>query len=232
MTTTRPQSLFDALHGQLVVSVQADPTSPLRDTQVITAMSRAALVGGAGGLRLRGGPDIAAVRPLTQRPIIGLTKNDHPGTEVYITATPAEVAEVALAGADLVAFDATQRPRPHSARELIEAVHAHGKLAMADVSTLQEAEAALADGADLVSTTMSGYTAHSPQSDEPDWALMAALTAAGLPFAAEGRLRTPEHARRALDLGAHCVVVGSAITRPDDVTRWFVQALQPPVAQP
>ena len=232
MTPTPPAPLLEALQGQLVVSAQADPGSPLRDTALIAAMGRAAILGGAGGLRLRGGPDIAALRPLTRLPIIGLTKNDHPGTEVYITATPAEVAEVARAGADLVAFDATRRPRPHSVQELTGTVHTHGALAMADVSTLAEAEAALESGADLVSTTMSGYTAHSPQSDEPDWALMAALGERGLPFAAEGRLRTPEHARRALDLGALCVVVGSAITRPDDVTRWFVGALRDPAARP
>ncbi|AWN21862.1 N-acetylmannosamine-6-phosphate 2-epimerase [Deinococcus irradiatisoli] len=218
-------SALARLSGQLIVSVQADDGSPLRDTSHILALGRAALLGGAAGLRLRSAPDIAALRAVTGVPIIGLTKQTHPGTEVYITATPEEVREVAAAGADIVAFDATDLPRPFTVAELVRAAHDAGALAMADISTLEEARAAYAAGADIVGTTMSGYTPHSPQQTGPDFALMAALRAAKLPFIAEGRLNTPELARQALDLGALAVVVGSAITRPDHVTRWFAQAL-------
>ncbi|WP_019009636.1 N-acetylmannosamine-6-phosphate 2-epimerase [Deinococcus aquatilis] len=213
------------LLGQLVVSVQADDGSPLREVAHIVAMSRAALLGGAAGLRLRSAEDIRAVRAITGVPIIGLTKQAHPGTDVYITATPQEVHEVAAAGADIVAFDGTDLPRPHSVAELVAAAHAAGALAMADISTLAEARAAYAAGADIVGTTMSGYTPHSPQQAGPDLALMEALAAAGLPFVAEGRINSPELAAIALQTGALCVVVGSAITRPDHVTRWFAEAL-------
>lgn len=217
---------IERLRGRLIVSVQADDGSPLRDSSHIVALSRAALLGGAAGLRLRSAEDIRAVRAVAPVPIIGLTKKNHAGTHVYITATPDEVLEVAQSGADLVAFDATARPRPHTVRALTEAVHEAGKLAMADISTLEEAQAAYASGADIVSTTMSGYTPYSPQQTVPDYALMGALRAAGLPFVAEGRLNSPELAARALKAGALCVVVGSAITRPDHVTKWFCDALK------
>lgn len=216
---------LERLRARLVVSVQADDGSPLRETAHIVALSRAALLGGAGGLRLRSAQDIASVRPLTDLPIIGLTKRAHPGTAVYITATPDEVRAVAAAGADLVAFDGTDLPRPYTVAELVRAAHDAGAQAMADISTLAEARAAYAAGADIVGTTLSGYTPHSPQGPAPDFALMRALAAAGLPFIAEGRLNAPELAAQAIATGALCVVVGSAITRPDHVTRWFVDAL-------
>ncbi len=219
------------LRSQLIVSVQADEGSPLREVSIIVALSRAALLGGASALRLRSGEDIRAVRAMLEAegknvPIIGLTKNNHPGTDVYITATPDEVREVAEAGADVVAFDGTDLPRPSTVAQLVEVTHAAGVLAMADISTLEEARAAYAAGADIVGTTMSGYTPHSPRQPGPDFALMDALHAEGLPFIAEGRLNTPELAAEALRRGAHAVVVGSAITRPDHVTRWFAQAVR------
>ncbi|AZI43041.1 N-acetylmannosamine-6-phosphate 2-epimerase [Deinococcus psychrotolerans] len=214
------------LKGQLIVSVQADDGSPLRGTPHIVALSRAALLGGAGGLRLRSASDIAAVRAVTGVPIIGLTKQSHLNTEIYITATPDEVRGVAAAGADLVAFDGTDLPRPFSVAELVRAAHDAGVLAMADISTLAEALSAYKAGADIVGTTMSGYTPHSPQLPAPDFELMAQLREAGLPFIAEGRLNTPDLAALAQQLGAWAVVVGSAITRPDHVTRWFADALR------
>lgn len=217
---------LELLRGQLIVSVQADDASPLRATPHIVALSRAALLGGAGGLRLRSASDIAAVRAITGVPIIGLTKQQHANTEVYITATPDEVRQVAQVGADLVAFDATDLPRPFTVAELVQAAHEAGALAMADISTLSEAQAAYHAGADIVGTTMSGYTPHSPQLPAPDFELMAQLREAGIPFIAEGRLNTPDLAALAQKLGAWAVVVGSAITRPDVVTGWFAAALR------
>lgn len=217
-----------ALRGALIVSVQADDGSPLREVTHIVALSRAALLGGAAALRLRSPGDIRAVRAVTDVPVIGLTKQAQPDSAVYITATPAEVTAVAQAGADVVAFDGTDLPRPHPVTELVAAAHAAGALAMADISTLDEARAAYAAGADIVGTTMSGYTPHSPQQPGPDFALMRALHAEGLPFIAEGRLNSPALAAQALATGAHAVVVGSAITRPDHVTRWFADALRGP----
>ena len=190
------------------------------------ALALAAEAGGAAGLRIAGFDDVAAVRARTRLPIIGLVKRETPGTPVTITPSVADVIRLAEAGADIIAFDATRRERPARVADLCAAAHAHGCAAMADVSTQAEAEAAIEAGADIAGTTLAGYTADSPQAETPDFALMRALAAARLPYAAEGRIWTPAEARQALDLGALFVVVGSAITRPDDITRRFVRALE------
>lgn len=227
MIHSRPsRSVLDRWRSQLIVSVQADDGSPLRDSRIIAALACAAEVGGAAGLRVRSAADVRAVQAVTALPLIGLTKTWRDDTAVYITPTPAEARELAELGCAMVAFDATRRPRPHTVSEMVAAIHAAGALALADVGTLAEAGAALDAGADLVSTALSGYTPDSPQQEEPDFALMRDLDAAGLPFFAEGRLKTPADAARALEFGAHAVVVGSAITRPDDITRWFAAALR------
>lgn len=219
------RGLLDQLSGGLIVSCQANPDSPLRDPLVISRLALAAEQGGAVGLRIQGFEDVAAVRAVTSLPMIGLTKTDRDDTDIYITPTAAEGVRLAAFGAQIVAVDATLRPRPEPLEDVISAIHAAGALVMADISTLQEAWAALQHGADIVSTTMSGYTPYSPQLSIPDWVLMDALHAANLPFAAEGRLHSPTDAARALKTGARFVVVGSAITRPDVITRWFTQAL-------
>ncbi|WP_051935362.1 N-acetylmannosamine-6-phosphate 2-epimerase [Deinococcus sp. YIM 77859] len=213
------------LRGRLVVSCQANPESPLRDSYIISRLALAAEQGGAAGLRIQGFEDVQAVRAVTRLPIIGLTKTNREDTAVYITPTAAEGVRLAELGCEIVALDATLRPRPEPLAELIAAVHAAGARVLADISTLAEAEAALAAGADLVSTTLSGYTPYSRQLSTPDWTLMDELHAAGLPFVAEGRINRPEDAARALRQGAAWVVVGSAITRPEVVTRWFAEAL-------
>ncbi|EYB67218.1 N-acetylmannosamine-6-phosphate 2-epimerase [Deinococcus phoenicis] len=219
-------AVLERLRGRLVVSCQANPDSPLRDPYIISRLALAAERGGAAGLRLQGFGDMQAVRAVTDLPIIGLTKTDREDTEIYITPTAAEAVRLAELGAEIVALDATLRPRPEPLAEMFAAVHAAGALVMADISTLEEARAALALGADIVSTTMSGYTPYSRQLSQPDWALLDELRETGLPFVAEGRLNTPADAARALAQGASFVVVGSAITRPDVVTRWFAEALQ------
>lgn len=220
------QKVLELLRGGLVVSCQADAGSPLRDPFIISRMALAAQLGGAAGLRVQGLDDVRAVRAVTALPLIGLTKTLREDTEVYITPTAAEAVELATLGADIVAMDATRRPRPEPLAQMVKAVHDAGALVMADISTPDEAMSALHLGADIVSTTLSGYTPYSPASSAPDWALMQALWAAGLPFVAEGRLNTPADAAQALRYGAAFVVVGSAITRPDVVTRWFAGALR------
>ena len=132
---------------------------------------------------------------------------------------------LAAAGADVIAFDATDRPRPARVAEIAAEIGRLGKVSMADISTLEEARQAVAAGADFVGTTLSGYTPYTANAAAPDFALMRDLAAAGIPFVAEGRIWEPAEARRALDAGAAFVVVGSAITRPDEITRRFADAL-------
>lgn len=196
---------------------------PLDAPEHIAALARSVVLGGAAGLRLQGRANIAAARGTTDLPLIGLIKASRPGTDVYITPTVEDVEAVVEAGADIVAFDATDRARPISVEALCAAVRRAGRLAMADVSTAAEGAQAIAAGADVVSTTMAGYTPHSRRIEGPDFTLMSELAARGVPFAAEGRIWTAEEARRCFELGAAFVVVGSAITRPDMITRRFIE---------
>ena len=215
-------SVLDSLGGTIVVSCQAEPGLPLDSPEHIVALARSVVLGGATGLRIQGRDNIAAVRAATGLPLIGLIKAERPGTDVYITPTLGDVAAVAAAGADVVAFDATSRARPDGVEALCDATRRAGRLSMADISTASEGADAMGAGADIVSTTMSGYTPYSRQQRGPDFELMAELARLGVPFAAEGRIWTGEQARRCLDLGAAFVVVGGAITRPDAITRRFV----------
>jgi N-acylglucosamine-6-phosphate 2-epimerase len=224
--------LIHRLHAGLIVSCQALPGEPLFGAGHMAAMARAAVSAGAVGIRANGAEDIAAIRLAVDVPIIGLFKVDLPGFEVRITPTLEHALQVAAAGADLVAIDATLRPHPAGSLEkLIEQIHHRtGLPLLADVSTLQEGLAAAACGVEFVATTLSGYTTYSPAQPEPDFALLGQLVAAlgpqKIPVIAEGRIAMPEQAAHALALGAHAVVVGSAITRPQWITARFVEALQ------
>ncbi|MFB7025714.1 MULTISPECIES: N-acetylmannosamine-6-phosphate 2-epimerase [unclassified Streptomyces] len=214
------------LAGSLVVSCQALPGEALHGADIMAQMARAAVAGGAAAVRINGPEDVAAVRQAVAVPVIGLWKDGDDG--VYITPTLEHARRVAEAGADLVAIDATRRPRPDglSLADTIEALHRLGIGVLADVSTHEEGVAAAAAGADAVATTLSGYTAYSTPPDGPDFALVASLAAVlNVPLIAEGRVGTPEEAVRVLTLGAHAVVVGGAITRPTAITARFAAAL-------
>jgi N-acetylmannosamine-6-phosphate 2-epimerase/N-acetylmannosamine kinase len=110
------------------------------------------------------------------------------------------------------------------AADLHAAIRRAGRLAMADISTAAEARAAVAMGVDFVGTTLSGYM-EGPVPEAPDFALLGAIAGCGRPVIAEGRIRSPEQARAAIEAGAFAVVVGSAITRPEHITEWFATAV-------
>ena len=216
---------IEGLRGRLVVSCQPVSPGPLDGPVFVVGFALAALAGGAAGLRVEGVANVAAVRAATDAPIIGLVKRAAPGTDIIITPSVADVAELARAGADVVAFDATGRRGARPVAEMVAAARAFGVLAMADVATADDARVACAADVDVVGTTLSGYTG-GPVPEEPDLDLVAACADLGRPVFAEGRIRTPAQARAALKRGAHAVVVGSAITRVEHITGWFVQALE------
>ena len=217
------------LHGGLVVSCQALEDEPLHGAPIMAAMARAAVAGGAVGIRANSPVDIAAIKAAVDVPLIGLYKEAISGYEVYITPTVEHARAVAAAGADIIAVDATLRPHPHGldAAELIRRIKAEtGKPVLADIATLEEGLSAWQAGADALSTTLSGYTADSPRQEAPDFTLLRRLAAqAAIPVFAEGRIATPEQALRALELGAYAVIVGSAITRPQWITRQFTSRM-------
>jgi N-acylglucosamine-6-phosphate 2-epimerase len=224
---------FATIRGGLIVSCQALPGEPLHGSEMMAAMARAAALGGAVAIRANGPEDIAAIRAAVDLAIIGLYKVDLPGLDVRITPSITYAEEIAAAGADVIALDATARPHPGgvSVAELIAQVHQRtGLPVLADVATLEEGLAAAAAGAELVATTLSGYTAAGPALPGPDFALVERLAVQlaprGVPLIAEGRIATPEQAAHALRLGAHAVVVGGAITRPQAITARFAEALK------
>lgn len=227
--TRRMNSLEIArsIRGGLIVSCQALPHEALFGADIMARLAIAAQAGGAVGIRANSPADIAAIRAVSDLPLIGLSKVDVAGFDVYITPTLADAQVVSQAGADIVALDATDRPHPEgSAADFIKQVcSATNKPVLADISTYEEALAAQEAGADFVSTTMSGYTPYSPQFEEPDLDLVRRLASIlTVPLIAEGRIATPEQARAALDAGAWAVIVGGAITRPQQITERFVRA--------
>jgi N-acylglucosamine-6-phosphate 2-epimerase len=219
----------DQVRGRLIVSCQALPHEPLFGSAIMARMAVAAAQGGAAAIRANTPVDIAAIRAAVSLPIVGLFKVDVEGYAVYITPRLADAVAVAEAGAGVIAIDATQRSRPEYANlaGYIAAIHvATGKPVLADISTYEEGLAAAAAGADLVSTTMSGYTPYSPALPGPDLQLVRALAGdLSVPLIAEGRYHTPDQVVAALAAGATSVVVGGAITRPQEITTRFVAAV-------
>jgi N-acylglucosamine-6-phosphate 2-epimerase len=218
------------LKNGLIVSCQALEDEPLHGALYMAAMARAAWLGGAVGIRANSPPDISAIRQSVDLPVIGIYKHFLPGYEPYITPTLMSALQVSDAGADIIALDATLRPHPEgrSAAELIAAVKTTtAKPVIADIDTLEAAQAAVQAGADGVSTTLSGYTQAAPRREGPDFELISALVdALEIPIFAEGRINTPEEALHALELGAFAVVVGGAITRPQLITRRFASKIE------
>lgn len=197
----------------------------------MAAMARAAIEGGAVGIRANSPADITAIRRITSLPLIGLWKQHTAEIDVYITPTKEAARQIVAAGCDIVAIDATARPRPDGEQlaDLVAYIHQElGRPVMADISCLDDALAAEALGVDIISTTLAGYTKHGrPALPGPDFELVAQLAAhCHTPIVAEGRFREPAQARQAIELGATAVVVGSAITRPEFITHRFAAALR------
>ncbi|MBW4466382.1 MAG: N-acetylmannosamine-6-phosphate 2-epimerase [Pegethrix bostrychoides GSE-TBD4-15B] len=226
-------ALIQQLHHGLIVSCQAPSDSPLHDPQVMAAMAAAAVQRGAVAVRIDSPQHVAAVRQRVDAPIIGLWKQQIPGCEVYITPDFAAAAAIAAAGADIIAVDATQRPRPggETAAGLIERIQRDlGKPVMADVDSLESALAVMGgdrSGADLVGTTLYGYTAETRHLQPPGFELVSELVQQlEVPIICEGGVASPTMARRALELGADAVVVGTAITGIDLLVQAYCAGLQ------
>ena len=219
-------SLLDGLRGGLIVSVQAWPGSALDDPHVIAAMSRASEESGAVAVRIEGARNLAAARSRVELPIVGLIKREYPGYEPYITPTLAEVRDVIAGGAEIVAFDATSRVRPDESRigDVVAEIQAHDRLALADCSTGEDGAAALACGADILATTLCGYTAETKGQALPALDLVREFCALARFTVCEGGVRSPADVRAALDAGADAVCVGSAITNIDWLVREFAGA--------
>lgn len=220
--------VIEAIRGRLVVSCQAYPGEPMLDPRTMSQVAQSAVIGGAVAIRAKGLDDLRALRAAVDVPIIGLVKVGKEG--VFITPTLADCVEVAEIGCEVVAIDGTRRPRPDglSLAETIARLKERFPevLVMADCGSAADAVAAQEAGADLIGTTLVGYSGERPKTDGPDWeAVDEMLAVADRPLIVEGRLHTPADAAEAMRRGAWSVVVGTAITHPATITRWFSDAV-------
>ena len=221
--------MLDGVKGNLIVSCQALADEPLHSSFIMGRMAIAAKEGGAVAIRAQGVSDINEIKEVTKLPIIGIIKKNYDDSEIYITPTMKEVDELLGTGCEMIALDATKRKRPNNEniKDLVDAIHEKGKLAMADVSTFEEGIEAERIGFDCISTTLSGYTPYSKQSNSVDFELLEELVkTVKIPVICEGRINTPEELKKAFDLGAYSAVVGGAITRPQQITKRFTDILK------
>lgn len=223
----------ESVHKKLIVSCQALPHEPLHSSYIMGRMAVAAKEGGAAGIRANTREDIAEIRKQVDLPVIGIVKRDYPNSSVFITPTMKEVEELVETGTEIIAVDATCRVRPEGKTldEFYREVRAvwPEQLLMADCSTLEEALHADELGFDFIGTTLVGYTEESRELriEDNDFELIREiLSRVSHRVIAEGNIDTPEKVRRVMDLGVYSVVVGSAITRPQLITRTFVKALE------
>lgn len=219
--------ILSRIRGGLVASCQPVDNGPMDRPDIVAAMAQACVAGGASALRIEGVDNLKATRPHVSVPIIAIVKSDLADSPVRITVRVAEALALAEAGADIIAYDATDRPRPDSREAVLAAIVGAGKIAMADSATLEDGRLAFAGGAQILGTTMSGYTADTEGlNDGPDFQLIGDFKALGAFVMAEGRFNTPELAAAAMAAGADAVTVGSALTRLEHVTSWFVDAVR------
>lgn len=227
------QANIEALKGKLIVSCQALPQEPLHSSFIMGRMAKAAMEGGARGIRANTAEDIREIRKNVDLPVIAIVKRDYPDCPVYITPTMREVEELMPVKPEIIALDATNALRPGGVTldEFYKDIRSTypDQLLMADCSTVEEALNADALGFDFIGTTLVGYTDQSrgDRIEADDFLILRRiLQGAHHRVIAEGNIDTPEKARRVIDLGAYAVVVGSIITRPQLITRRFSKALE------
>ncbi len=224
------KEILDKIKGGLIVSCQALASEPLYDSYIMSKMALAAKLGGAVGIRANTVVDIKAIKEKVDLPLIGIIKQEYDDSDVYITPTMKEVDALVETGCEIIAIDATNRLRPNG--ETLEAFFTKvrkkypNQLFMADTSCFDEGKKAEELGFNLIGTTMAGYTPYTKGTPLPDFNLMQRyVSELHTPVIAEGGIWVPEQLKKAIDIGVHSAVVGTAITRPRDITKHFVEIL-------
>ena len=223
----KKNKIFQKLKNAIVVSCQPIEGGPQDNIKTIVSMALAAEIGGCGGLRIEGAKNIRAVRKVTKLPIIGIIKNDLINYSVRITPLIKDVEKIANSGADIIAYDATNRKRPFSTLSIVNKIKSSNCIAMADCSNLEDAINAITEGAEIISSTLSGYVGKkSKDTDKPNFHLLKEFKKLNSFTMAEGRFNSPDLAKKAIKFGADSVTVGSAITRIENITKWFAKAVK------
>ena len=220
---------LEKVKGKLIVSCQALEDEPLHSSFIMGRMAYAALVGGASGIRANTVSDIQEIKKNVNLPIIGIIKQQYGDNQVYITPTMKEIDALAAEGVEVIALDGTKRERPdgNTLENLMREAKTKypNQLFMADISSVEEAVEAERIGFDIVGTTLVGYTEYTKGND-PLTELEKVIKAVTVPVIGEGNIDTPMKAKKALELGAYAVVVGGAITRPQQITKKFVTEME------
>ena len=211
--------ILDMIKGSIIVSCQALPSEPMycEEMSLMPFFARAAQQAGSKVIRTSSVRDVIAIKEKTGMPVIGLIKRNYEGFESYITPTMREIDELVEADSDVIALDCTYMKRG-DCKTINQ---------LADISTFEEGINAWKCGVDIVGTTMNGYTPHSVKTEGPNYELVQQLVEAlPIPVIAEGRVHYPDQAKKMLELGAHAVVVGGAITRPLEIAQRFYKAIE------
>lgn len=225
--------ILKKIEKQLIVSCQALPGEPLylEHMSIMPYMAKAAVMAGAKAIRANGFRDIAEIKKYVDVPVIGLIKKQYGNFPQYITVSMDEIDDLVEAKADIIALDCTLRDRydGKSINEFVKEIKEKYKdiILMADVSTLEEAINAEKMGVDMVGTTLNGYTDYTKKDSGPNYSLIEEMVKTlNIPVIAEGKIHSPEQARKMLEIGAYCVVVGGAITRPLEIATRFVEEMR------
>ena len=221
------KNILKKLKNKIIVSCQPNEGGPQDKTNIVVSMAKTAILGGCGGVRIEGEKNIHAVKKNISIPVIGIIKNDLANYKVRITPLLKDVDKIINSGADIIAYDATNRKRPFSTKEIIFKIKKANRLAMADCSNVDDAKNAILEGADIIGTTLAGYVGKQVKdTDKPNIKLVKEFAKLNCFVMAEGRYNSPDLARKAILAGADAVTIGSAITRIDNITNWFVKKIK------
>lgn len=225
MSRLTKEQILSQIQNGLIASCQPVDNGAMDKPEIVAAMAAASVAGGAAGLRIEGIENLKAARKVVDVPIIGIVKRDLPDSPVRITPFLQDIDDLYHAGADIIAFDGTNRVRPTTIEACVQRIKELGVMSMADCSNFAEGMYCQQLGVDLIGSTMSGYTGgETPK--EPDLQLVRDLVTNGCRVMAEGRYNTPELAAVAIKNGAYAVTVGSALTRLEHIVGWFVEAIE------
>ena len=215
--------IINSFKKSLIASCQPVPKGPLDTSSFVLASAKASIIGGAKALRIEGFKNLKIIKKNINIPVIGIKKRNLKKHSIVITPFLSDVEKLSILGAEIIAFDATLRDRPVTVEKIISKIHSLKKIAMADCSNIKDANNAIENGADIISTTLSGYTGEKLIPKNPDFNLLKQLVKKfNIPIIAEGRFNTPAFFKKAIKFGAHAVVVGTALNRIELITKSFL----------
>ncbi len=215
--------IIKSFKNSLIASCQPIPQGPLDTSSFVLASAKASIIGGAKALRIEGFRNLKIIKKNIKIPVIGIKKRNLNKYSIVITPLLSDVEKLSILGAEIIAFDATHRDRPVTVEKIISKIHSFKKIAMADCSNIKDAINAIENGADIISTTLSGYTGKKSVPKNPDFNFLNQLIKKfNVPVIAEGRFNTPTFFKKAIKSGAHAVVVGTALNRIELITKSFL----------